>query len=134
MPNPNQNPEQLARDTIDQQLCDSGWVVQKKTEISHTTCEELIATSLCPLPEQQEIVRLIDEQFTAIEQNEKEIDHSLTQSKALRQSILKKAFTGQLVPQDPTHAPASALLERIREERELGAKQGQKVFFDRIKH
>ena len=48
------------------------------------------------LPEQQEIVRLLDEQFTAIEQNEKEIDHALTQSQALRQSILKKAFSGQL--------------------------------------
>ena len=47
-------------------------------------------------PEQQEIVRTLDEQFTAIEQNEKEIDHSLTQSKALRQSILKKAFSGKL--------------------------------------
>ena len=51
---------------------------------------------ICSLPEQQEIVRLLDEQFTAIEQNEKEITHSLTQSQALRQSILKKAFEGKL--------------------------------------
>ena len=49
------------------------------------------------LEEQQEIVRLLDEQFTAIEQNEKEITHSLTQSQALRQSILKKAFSGKLL-------------------------------------
>jgi restriction endonuclease S subunit/predicted GIY-YIG superfamily endonuclease len=56
-----------------------------------------LAISLCPLPEQQEIVRLLDEQFTAIEQNEKEIDQSLTQSQALRQSILKKAFEGKLI-------------------------------------
>jgi len=46
--------------------------------------------------EQQEIVRILDEQFTAIEQNEKEIDHALTQSQALRQSILQKAFSGEL--------------------------------------
>lgn len=32
-------------------------------------------------------------------------------------SILKKAFSGQLVPQDPNDEPASLLLERIREER-----------------
>ncbi len=69
------------------------------------------------LPEQQEIVRLLDEQFTVIEQNEREIDAALKRSAALRQSILKKAFTGQIVPQDPTDEPASALLERIREER-----------------
>ena len=66
------------------------------------------------LPEQQEIVRLLDQQFTAIEQNEREIDAALKRSAALRQSILKKAFTGQLIPQDPTDEPASVLLGRIR--------------------
>ena len=51
---------------------------------------------ICPLSEQQEIVRILDEQFTAIEQNEKEIDNALTQSQALRQSTLKQAFEGKL--------------------------------------
>jgi type I restriction enzyme, S subunit len=74
-------------------------------------------TPRCSLPEQREIVRLLDEQFTVIEQNEREIDAALKRSAALRQSILKKAFTGELVPQDPTDEPASALLERIRKER-----------------
>ncbi len=77
-----------------------------------------LPTSLPSLPEQQEIVRLLDEQFTVIEQNEREIDAALKRSAALRQSILKKAFTGQLVPQDPADEPASKLLERIRAERE----------------
>jgi type I restriction enzyme S subunit len=78
------------------------------------------------LPEQQEIVRLLDEQFTVIEQNEREIDAALKRSAALRQSILKKAFTGHLVPQDPADEPASKLLQRIRAEREATAKAPQK--------
>jgi type I restriction enzyme S subunit len=79
-----------------------------------------LGIALPSLPEQREIVRLLDEQFTVIEQNEREIDAALKRSAALRQSILKKAFTGQLVPQDPTDEPASALLERIRKERSIG--------------
>ena len=70
------------------------------------------------LPEQQEIVRLLDEQFEVIEQNEREIDAGLKRTEALRQSILKKAFTGQLVLQDPTDEPASELLARLRAEKE----------------
>ena len=50
----------------------------------------------CSLVEQQEIVRILDEQFTAIEQNGREIDQALKRSEALRQSILVNAFKGVL--------------------------------------
>jgi len=73
-------------------------------------------------PEQQEIVRLLDEQFEVIERNERELDGALRQSEALRQSILKKAFTGRLVSQSPADEPASALLTRLRAEREANPK------------
>lgn len=72
-----------------------------------------------PIPsEQKEIVRLLDAQFEVIEQNEQEIDAALKRSETLRQAILKKAFTGQLVAQDPADEPASFLLERMRSARE----------------
>ena len=83
---------------------------------------------VCSLPEQQEIVRLLDAQFSVIEQTEREIDAALKRSEALRQSILKKAFTGQLVPQDPTDEPVSALLSRIRMEREAVAESPRKAY------
>jgi type I restriction enzyme S subunit len=73
-----------------------------------------IPVPLCSLPAQQEIVRLLDEQFEAIERNERELDAALQRSEALRQAILKKAFSGRLVPQDPADPPASTLLARLR--------------------
>ena len=36
---------------------------------------------------------------------------------ALAQSVLAKAFRGELVPQDPDDEPAEKLLQRIREEK-----------------
>ena len=81
-----------------------------------------IALPLCSLAEQQEIVRLLEERFAAIEWQEREIDSALKQAETLRQAILKKAFVGQLVPQDPHDEPASVLLDRIRAEREKAMK------------
>ena len=49
---------------------------------------------------------------------EKVTEQSLKQSERLRQSILKKAFEGRLVPQDPSDEPAEKLLERIKREKE----------------
>ena len=72
---------------------------------------------LCPVLEQKEIVRQLEERFKAIQRNEREIESALEQTEALRQSILKKAFSGQLVAQDPNGEPASILLERIKAEK-----------------
>ena len=82
-----------------------------------------IALPLCALAEQQEIVCLLEERFAAIEQQERGIESALKQAETLRQAVLKNAFTGQLVAQDPHDEPASILLDRIRAEREQTAKR-----------
>ncbi len=86
--------------------------------VNNISARELQALSvpICSFAEQTEIVRLLEVQMEAAEMLDTEIDTTLTRADALRQSILKKAFSGQLVPRDPTDEPASALLERIKAE------------------
>jgi type I restriction enzyme, S subunit len=73
---------------------------------------------ICSAMEQEQIVAIISEKLSAINHAEQEIELNLQKAEALRQSILKKAFSGQLVAQDPADEPASVLLERIRAGRE----------------
>ena len=73
---------------------------------------------LPPLAEQRRIVAEVERRLSVIQQAEATVEANLTRAERLRQSILKQAFSGKLVPQDPGDEPASALLERIRVERE----------------
>ncbi|MEB2308037.1 MAG: restriction endonuclease subunit S [Candidatus Brocadiaceae bacterium] len=73
-----------------------------------------------PLPsllEQHQIVQEIETRLSVCDKLEETITTALQKSEALRQSILKKAFEGRLVEQNPNDEPASKLLERIRAEK-----------------
>lgn len=73
-----------------------------------------------PVPSLSEIQRIVEEISSTLEQSDRclqSIQSELTRAAALRQSILKDAFSGKLVPQDPSDEPAAELLARIRAER-----------------
>jgi hypothetical protein len=78
---------------------------------------EQIVVPLPPTVEQPRLVEGIERRLSFVDEVEKAVEQSLRQSDRLRQSILKRAFEGRLVPQDPSDEPAEQLLERIRQDR-----------------
>ncbi len=72
---------------------------------------------LPPVSEQRAALAVLEERLQAIKELGQPMELGLQQSTAQRQNILRAAFSGQLVPQDPNDEPASVLLERIRGER-----------------
>jgi len=85
--------------------------------INLETLENLLVP-YCLAEEQEEIVQEIESRLSICDQLEATITENLQKVEALRQSILKQAFEGKLVPQDPNDEPAEKLLERIRAERQ----------------
>lgn len=80
------------------------------------------------LEEQAEIVRRVEQLFAFADQVEAKVGEAKTRIDRLTQSILAKAFRGELVPQDPNDEPASELLARITAQRANAtkAKRGRK--------
>lgn len=83
------------------------------------------------LTEQAKIVTEIESRLSVCDKIEESITQSLQQAEALRQSILKKAFEGKLVPQDPSDEPAAVLLERIKAARVTAEVKMKKL---KVKH
>ncbi len=81
------------------------------------------------LKEQKEIVRLVDQYFAFADTIEAQVKKAQARVDNLTQSILAKAFRGELVPQNDDDEPAEVLLERIvqaRKEAEALAKVAKK--------
>lgn len=76
-----------------------------------------LAIPLPPHQEQIEILRMTNELLAGAHVQDAEIEFGLKQTSAQRKNILKAAFSGKLVPQDPNDEPASILLERARSAR-----------------
>ena len=89
------------------------------------------------IEEQHQIVQEIESRLSVCDKVEESITESLEKARALRQSILKKAFEGTLLSIEeiaackaaPDYEPASVLLEKIKEEKSsanVSASKGKK--------
>ncbi|MDE1339809.1 restriction endonuclease subunit S [Vibrio aestuarianus] len=100
--------------------------------VNNINSKELAALEfvLPAIQEQKEIVRLVDQYFAFADTIETQVKKAQARVDKLTQSILAKAFRGELVPQDPNDEPADKLLERIaaaRKEAEVLAKAAKKA-------
>ena len=94
--------------------------VASSTSGLHTLSVSKVGRLPVPIPPAQEQFRAVAEierRLSVVDELEIEAERGLKRSERLRQSILKRAFEGKLVPQNSNDEPASVLLERIRAER-----------------
>jgi type I restriction enzyme S subunit len=110
-------------------------VVDYVREVNHGATRDGINTrqllalpvALPPLAEQQRIVAEVERRLSVVEELDAAVEANLKRAGRLRQAVLKRAFEGRLVPQDPNDEPACLLLERIRAAREgAGGKNNRK--------
>ena len=85
------------------------------TTIKHLTASALkrYPLRIPPLEEQAEIIRRVQQLFAYADQLETKVSAAQQRIDTLTQSLLTKAFRGELAPQDPNDEPASVLLERL---------------------
>lgn len=84
--------------------------------VALSTCRELPL----PVPPMGEQLRLVSESAELLEVGDRfaaQVIPIAVRSQKLRQAVLRRAFSGQLVHQDPVDEPASVLIDRIRAER-----------------
>lgn len=86
----------------------------------------ILGIPLPPFAEQHRIVEEVERHLSVIAVLEASVEANLRRAERLRQSILKRAFEGRLVPQDPNDEPASVLLARIQAQREAEGKSKKK--------
>ncbi len=99
------------------------------TSIAHLGADRFanLHFPLAPLAEQAEIVAEAERRLSTIDALELTLAAELKRAERLRQSLLHRAFTGRLVPQDATDEPAGELLGRLTPQPPLQKRGGAKA-------
>ena len=93
--------------------------------ITKTKLMEMLVP-LPPLTEKKRIIEEVERRLSVIDALEGTLDANLARAERLRQAILKRAFEGRLVPQDPSDEPASDLLEKITTKRKTSRESAER--------
>lgn len=98
-------------------------IISKGIGLQHIHLEDMrkVMIPIPPLAEQQQIVDEAERHISVVNEIEAQVNANLKRAARLRQGILKRAFEGRLVPQDPNDEPAEQLLARIREQRQTAS-------------
>jgi type I restriction enzyme S subunit len=79
---------------------------------------KMTAVLLPPVAEQPRIIAEVERRLSLIDDLEAAVSANLKRAHRLRQAILRRAFEGKLVPQDPADEPAGVMLEKIAAQRQ----------------
>jgi len=92
---------------------------QTGSDIPHISGKQILSYQISApaLSEQAEIVRRVEQYFALADNLENALKQARQRVDKLTQSILAKAFRGELVPQNPDDEPAEQLLARIAQAR-----------------
>jgi type I restriction enzyme S subunit len=115
----------LMTDSVMKRVTSLAKATAGQSNIGVSMCRDLLPLPLAPLVEQQQIVSHVSERLSQIDAAETQVEHGLLRAARLRQSILKQAFEGKLVPQDPKDEPAGVLLERLRAKQSVQEGKGK---------
>lgn len=102
--------------------------VRITTNIAHLSSKRLkvVEFPIPPLEIQKDLVQRCEELLSGTEAIGREVDRAAQRADALRSALLRKAFNGNLLPQNPTDEPATTFLARIAAERDA-AKPARKT-------
>ncbi|QHC16792.1 hypothetical protein GR131_15735 [Streptomyces sp. GF20] len=104
--------------------------VARSTSGLYTLSTSKVKAVRIPVPslqDQMALVEIADTRETCLSSARSALQHASARSKSLRQAVLSRAFTGQLVTQSPADEPASIVIERMRAEREAQGHKPKRV-------